>query len=473
VLALLVTLLGFALRVEHALTFDGPARGADYAAHLEGVRWMLEHKRSFNFDPSAHYQVRSYPPLWYAVSAVILKLTNSERAISTLAVGGWVVRQALLARILQQWVPRAKWATFAALAIHAVLPLSVLTDGKVNPEGFHSTLFMVAVYLLWRMEREAIHGELRVRTAALFGLFAGLALLTKPTSSVLIMSAALVFLLRVWRSVRLSGWRETGRKVVCPAMIGGVVWCVVTGWWVGPNLVKYGHPFPHVWARDDPHDHPELAAPVPYRRPLGWALPFEWQEYLRFPLIVSANEPRPNFWATEITGTWSDFYNRGFCRLKGGETTDRVWGGMQGQMPQNESWAVTYRCVRIYTKLVYVGLWLSLAAFLGVIYTAWIHFRTGFCAGSLVLPTVTLLGIFFVMMFALVYPYDWAAALNPRYLLPEATPISACFGFGLARLEEIATKPGLSGKAAYLLVAVTILAIGLVAALLLFERFGT
>jgi hypothetical protein len=348
----------------------------------------------------------------------------------------------------------------------------VVTDGKVNPEGFHATLFMVAVYLLWRMEREAINGKLRADTAALFGLFAGLALLTKPTSIVLVMSAALVFLLRASRSVRLSGWRETGRRVVRPAIVTGAVWCIVTGWWCGPNLVKYGHPFPHVWALDDPHDHPELAAPMLYRRPLGWVLPFEWQEYLRFPLIVSANEPRPNFWATEITGTWSDFYNRGFCRLKGGETTDRVWGGMHGQMPQNESWAVTYRCVRIYTKLVYAGLWLSLAAFLGVSYAAWIHLRTGLCAGSLVLPTVTVLGILFVLMFPLVYPYDWAAALNPRYLLPEAAPISACFGFGLARLEEIGTKPGIAGKLAHFLVAATILAIGLVAALLLFERFG-
>ncbi|MEO8178445.1 MAG: hypothetical protein ABI895_06390, partial [Deltaproteobacteria bacterium] len=44
-------LLGFALRLEHALTFNGALRGSDYAVHMLGVHWMLEHLRPFNLDP--------------------------------------------------------------------------------------------------------------------------------------------------------------------------------------------------------------------------------------------------------------------------------------------------------------------------------------------------------------------------------------------------------------------------------------
>src|SRR5207245_780649 len=112
------------LRVEHALTFDGPVRGSDYDVYVRGVRWMLEHKQPFDFDRSVPYQVRYQPPLWYALSAIILRLTSSERAIAGLAVSGWLVRQWLLARILRQAIPKQKWSAVAALALHAFLPLS-------------------------------------------------------------------------------------------------------------------------------------------------------------------------------------------------------------------------------------------------------------------------------------------------------------------------------------------------------------
>lgn len=62
-LALGLSLFGLFLRVEHALTFDGPARGSDYAVYVDGVRWMQEHRRSFDLDPTASLNVRYQPPL--------------------------------------------------------------------------------------------------------------------------------------------------------------------------------------------------------------------------------------------------------------------------------------------------------------------------------------------------------------------------------------------------------------------------
>lgn len=43
--ALAVSMFGLALRIEHAVTFDGPGRGSDYASNVEGVYWMLKHWR--------------------------------------------------------------------------------------------------------------------------------------------------------------------------------------------------------------------------------------------------------------------------------------------------------------------------------------------------------------------------------------------------------------------------------------------
>jgi hypothetical protein len=84
---------------------------------------------------------------------------------------------------------------------------------------------------------------------------------------------------------------------------------------------------------------------------------------------------------------------------------------------------------------------------------------------------VVVLGALFVMLFALSYPYDGAAVLNPRYLLPEVTPMTACLGLGLAQLERTRTQR-YDRSLGLLVVALTILAIGIVAALVLLERFG-
>ncbi|HWO12841.1 MAG TPA: hypothetical protein VNN80_25255 [Polyangiaceae bacterium] len=461
VLAVAVTLIGLGLRVEHALTFDGPGRGSDYAVYVEGVRWMRDHHRPFNFTETVNYQVRYQPPLWYALGAIVLGITRSERAIAGLAVLGWLVRQGLLARILKD-AGAPRWSALVALALHALLPLGVLIDGKVNPEGLHATLFLLAVYFLWRMERELSTG-VRLATAAAFGVTAGLAVLTKGTSATLVVTAALVLAYQLARSLPATGWALSWRRLVRPALLAAGLWCLVAGWWLVPNLLKYGHPFPHVWDLEGAAQHPELTQPVLYRRPLGWALPFDWKPYLRFPIITSPSQPRPNFWSNIITGTWSDFYNRGFCRLEGGPKTDYVWGGAHGALYSGPQWAVTLRCVAHFRKMLVVGLGITSAVVIGWAATLWLYLRTG-RRGSLVLPLSCALGAFFIMLFALTYPFDGSAVLNPRYLMPISTPLIACFGLALGELQPGRLSRWLHGAA--------LAAISTNGVLLCFERFA-
>src|ERR1700742_3635383 len=52
----IVSLIGFALRAEHTWTFDGPLRGADYAVNVDGIRWMIQHHRPFDFTPQVSVQ---------------------------------------------------------------------------------------------------------------------------------------------------------------------------------------------------------------------------------------------------------------------------------------------------------------------------------------------------------------------------------------------------------------------------------
>jgi hypothetical protein len=461
ILAIAVSLLGLSLRIEHALTFDGPKRGADYAVNVSGMHWIRVHKQAFNFSPAVNPQVQYQPPLWFAAGGILYGLTRHERSIAALAVAGWAVRQLLLALMLRRLIPGRRWAMLGALAINAVLPVSVLTDGKVNPEGLHTTLFTAGVYCMWRMEREASRPDgISKATAALFGLFAGLALLTKATAAVLPITWAAVIAWRTSRVVRKAGWRAAWRRLGPPAATAGAVWLAIAGWWVVPNVIKHGHPFPHHWTLDRPND-----TPLSYRRPLGWALPFDWKPLLELPVLANGSEPRQNFWAVTVVGTWSDIYNRGFCRLPGGQRTSRVWGA-DDPVWGGPSVRMTLRCVDELATTAKIGLWITLAAVLGVLYTAGRHVRSNGGEGSLALPATIGFGIFFVMLFALTYPYDWDAVVNPRYLLPTSIPMSACLGFGLARLER---GPEAWRRA---LLVITLAAIAAVGILVVHMRWG-
>jgi Dolichyl-phosphate-mannose-protein mannosyltransferase len=455
-----ISALGLALRVEHALTFNGPKRGADYAANVHGVYWMMAHWRPFDFTPQVSVQVGYQPPLWFALGALILRVTGHERPIAWLAVLGWVLRQFLLARMLRESIPHHRWSSFIALAINAVLPISILTDGKLNPEGLHTSIFMVAVYALWRLEREAqtVTG-MSVRSAVLLGAASGFAVLTKATGGLLPMATAIVF---VWQVYCLRGGfnsRAKLRALLRAGAASGLAWLVVAGWWCGPNLIKYHHPFPHIWNLSK-----HLSDPVLYRRPLGWIMPFEWREYLKFPVIYTTTEPRPNFWATSVVGSWTDIYNRGFCRLQGGPTTDHVFGANWGPGYGTE-WHVTLRCIQLFVKLAWVGVVLSLESVIAVGYILWLQLRSKGRVGSLALPVSIGLVSFFVMLFALVYPFDDNVVLNPRYLLPAATPMSACLGIALAELP-------VSRRGKIVLQALTLIGIGAVMILVVLERWG-
>lgn len=466
-LALLVTALGLLLRVEHALTFDGVRRGSDYNVHIAGVHWMLEHKRPFYFAPDLSPQVGYQAPLWYALGAVVLAITGHDRAIAFIAVVGWLLRQSVLGLILLQAAKKredqsslASWGALAALAISAFLPISVLTDGKLNPEGLNATCIMLACYPLWRMERQAVEEHrIRIGSAIAFGLLSGIALLTKATGIVLWFGAGILFLFQALRIGKKLGIRALWRRLVLPVLASATLFALVASVWVGPNLKQYGHPFPHAW-----HDMPQTE-PLLYRRPLGWALPFDWAPYLKYPVIRSPTAPRPNFWSVLVTGTWSDWYNRGICRLEGGGPpltdvwgySDPVWGG--------PFWAVSRRCMNVHRRVLIVGLFLTVCALLALVQVTRSHLRSDGQRGSLVLPALIVMEIAFVLLFALTYPFDWGAVLNPRYLLPATVPISACLGIALMQMRG-------SHRLRNLAHAAVLLSIALVGCLVVFQRFG-
>ena len=261
--------------------------------------------------------------------------------------------------------------------------------------------------------------------------------------------------------------------MAAPALVAGVMWCLVAGWWAGTNFSRFGHPFPHVWALEDPAANVILSEPAPYRRPLGWALPIEWQQYWRFPLLRTPQNPRPNFWAVEVTGTWSDIYNRGFCRLKGSGDTSYVWGARNGFMSQHsDAWDVSHRCVHWFAAMLHVGVWLTAASVLSVLWCLWQSLKTWGARGTLVFSLMPLVGTASGLWLALAYPYDNIAALNPRYLLSQVMPMSVCLGLGLAQVEAFGGRNGWRGAVARWASWLALGLVALIGLMLVYERFG-
>jgi hypothetical protein len=287
---------------------------------------------------------------------------------------------------------------------------------------------MIAVYWLWRMEREARDATgIRLLTAAIFGLCAGLGMLTKATSGVLPMALAIFVL---WRSYEeLNGGNDLSlawKSFLLPAAVSGLVWCLVAGWWVAPNLLKYGHPFPHPWDLSPPPNVPEMLQPAMYRRPLGWALPFYWRHYLSEPMLENYLYPTPNLWAQFVTGTWTDLINRGFCRVQGEGVFTKYFDG----------WPVSGRCIRVLSWMAHIGLFTTVIM-LGCLFRTFCNsLRSVGQKGSFVLPLIAFLVVFFTSMFTLAYPVDGMVTTNPRYLLPASIPIAACLAIGLSEIEQ-------------------------------------
>jgi len=150
-----------------------------------------------------------------------------------------------------------------------------------------------------------------------------------------------------------------------------------------------------------------------------------------------------------------------------------VWGGRNGFMDQgSDVWAVNSRCVEWFRSMAEVGVWISAAAVLALLLCLWRHVTTWGARSSLVLACVPLVGTGFAMHYALAWPYDHMAIVNPRYLLSQVMPMSACLALALGELEAWGTRRSRSGTIARWLVRLVFGAILLIGAMLVFERFG-
>jgi hypothetical protein len=447
--ALAITAAGLALRFVHAQTFLSAGHASDYEAAMTAARWIITNRRLFDAGEDLH--AGYHAPLWYVLAALILSKMHAVRPIAYVSVAAWLVRHGVLARVVRAALPREPSAGLLALGLSAALPIGVLVDGKIYNEGLHAALFAVAVWFLFKLERQgAVDARaMRLRDALAFGAFAGLALLTKTTALVLLVCFAALLADRA-RRAHLRHLRATALRLAGVGLSAAAAWAAVAGWWCLRNYRKFGHPFPHQYMLRHVavvRDHPIVAEPLAYRRPIGWALPtqFEWLGWPYGPW------QRPNFWANLVGGTWSDTLNRGLCRSRLDGPRVTAW---------RDATPINLHCLDASRVCVWIGCALTLITVAGAVALARQHLRTRGRNGSLVVPLSAATTVALLMAFGAAYPFDHHPVVKANYALCAATPLCACFAFAMARVGR-----GPFGRAAQGLVALAVAAVGALVAL--------
>ena len=236
-----LALVAAALRIHNA--FDYPVgKGFDAKANWEYVtlligEWQLP-------DPAALW-AGAHPPLFYAMAAAIGRVLGSDdpqrvvpfvRLITSVfglvAIG---LATLLVARADAERPRRA----FLAAALLSLLPAHVYVSAMLSEEIvvslWASAALVLAALDLGRPARDA---PAPLRLVAI-GAFAGLALLTKLSGAVVILSTTLAYALRGWRRGELVA--GLGHAVTI-----GLVGSFVGGWFFVRNLVVHGYIYPHL-----------------------------------------------------------------------------------------------------------------------------------------------------------------------------------------------------------------------------------
>ena len=441
--------LGLALRFVHARSFVSAGRASDYGSVMDAVQWLNTHDGLFDAGMTLHHGYHG--PLWYVLAAFIVRHAHAVRPVAYVSVAAWAVRQLVLAKLVRSALPHRPAAGLLALGLSAALPISVLVDGKLYNESLHATLFAVALWFLFKMERQGAVDvrAVRLRDALAFGVMAGLAMLTKTTALVLLGCFALLLAAWAWR-VGAARFRTAFAPLAALASAGAAGWLATAGWWCLRNYQKFHHPFPHQYMLRQVavlRDHPIVAEPIAYRRPLGWYVPaqFEWLGWPYGPWT------RPNFWANLVAGTWSDILNRGLCRSRLPGPTVVAW---------RDATRVNLHCLDASRASIWIGCLLTAAAVWGTASLARQYVRTRGRHGSLVVPASVALTVILLLTFGATYPFDHHPVTKANYALGTAVPLCAGFAFAAASLEG-----SLSGRAVLAAAALGVASVGALVAL--------
>jgi len=405
-----ILLFGVLLRVS-MITNYGHNWNYDSNEHWDVVEWVVKHHTVPNTESAFE---SFHPPLWYMIAAGLISLGWTRPEVVYFSVGCGVLRLLVIWVGLELWLPGKRWARVTALALAAVLSVSVHLDGMIYNEPLSCLLhaILLAIFpLALKPERAG-----RLPLVIMLGLLMGFALLTKVSALVTLgalLAGAGLQLLLTQRKLR-----ERVSTVLSFSLLLGIT-LTVCGWYYMQNIHQYNRPFltsfnlrSQNWLVAEAETKPLLE-----RRPLGFVL--GWGEDIyKNPYRPAALRPFPRFFPVAVASSAVDYWGFGY---PGYDTTRQ--GQAAGMRPPAEVREVARASV-VGGTVVFFSM---LAAGVAAAYTVWRR-RDYARLAILMAPLFTLIA---ALHFAVSCPVDDYGVVKGVYLMFTAPPLFALFGLAV------------------------------------------
>ncbi|MGH7723115.1 MAG: hypothetical protein ACRENL_09855 [Candidatus Dormibacteria bacterium] len=214
-----------AITITYALSVP-VGSSADELSHLNYAQLISGHAAL----PGAAVPERQQPPLYYLLSAALLRISAPPVALRFLSIALGASAILLVAGTVWHLAPRRPWLVAGTAAALALLPGFQFVSASITDDSLATAAGAFALLLTTRV---ALAPAPRARLLALVGCSLGVALLSKETDLPLVIILATVV---AWR------WRDR----LTPRLLLAAVLPVaaVAGWWYARNLVSFHRPLP-------------------------------------------------------------------------------------------------------------------------------------------------------------------------------------------------------------------------------------
>jgi hypothetical protein len=397
---------GVFLRATMAITYD-VTWGYDFPDHWTHIEWFLTH---WKMPPLGVSREAYHPPLYYFLAALVHRAGVHMLHMNVVSILCGSLRLATIWFGLERNLTWNRPARLVALAVAAVLPASVHTDGMVTNESLNNLLSAIALVLMLEMLRT--ESARRWLVALVLGLVVGLGLLTKISALALVGAggvAAIVELCWVGR----NGWRARAGRYL-PWVGALVVAFAVSGWYFAHNQRTHGKMF---LSGFDGLDAPWLAslANLSYvdRRKAkffyGWT-----NDIYASPYCPTGVMPESYFWTPLVASTFVDYYSFGFAQ----------------RTPPVESYnsrPVPVKAAALSSFAVMGGTWIAIATMLAWLVAAFSVWRSK-NVGHLLILLVPLMALLGQLHFAVKFAIDAQGPIKGAYIQFAALPLYGLFG---------------------------------------------
>ena len=209
---------------------------------------------------------------------------------------------------LERWLPESRLARIVALALAAIIPPAVQLDGMITNE----TLFVLLAAAALVVTPAAIAATRAGRVGMMvgLGLLTALAMMSKISASVLVMSVGAAIALEIARA--WPSWWPALRARALPIVAGAVVLACLTGPFFIRNQILYGKMAPTGYEGAlKPNQAVYEGIPYFERRPLAFYVGWTPQIYVH-PVVPTGLKPNARFFPVLIATTFNDYYIYGY-----------------------------------------------------------------------------------------------------------------------------------------------------------------